>query len=463
MIVRLSVASFSTDAPSPFVDYACSLIELSIGIRLDSGAADVPCIYHGNDDSRPCDLRIPLVARYTTESVPGVPMDEPAGRVFPFDLFAALRFWLADEAHEHAPAQHFDGHGRLLPASSAQTRRRLTDLPIVNAYLLHLRTRLAASGVPGRSLLPAGKRCAIVLSHDVDSPIDPGSPWHAIRVAATSVRSGTRPISSTAYAAGATWRSAVSRFRDPHARHALFADIVDAEERYGFRSTFFFAPTSRFAPAGCRRDVGYDVSRPPLPDVLRLLRTRGSGIGLHVGYLAAPDASRIAMERERLEEVAGRPVCASRHHYYHLGNPFWDTLAAHGEAGLTIDSSLCLNYVPGYRLGAALPFRPWNPRTETAVSTIQVPTVLMDSMLFGDEHATHEEAMGRIEQMLSGLKRFEGVAAIDWHEYTSYPGSSRYRDWGRGYLALLELLSADPEIAVLTYEEAAALHAAEER
>jgi hypothetical protein len=51
------------------------------------------------------------------------------------------------------------------------------------------------------------------------------------------------------------------------------------------------------------------------------------------------------------------------------------------------------------------------------------------------------------------LKRFEGVAAIDWHEYTSFPASKRYRRWGEAYLALLDQLAADPEIAVQTFDE----------
>jgi hypothetical protein len=451
---------FAADVHSPFVDYALTLVEQVTGVRLEPGGAvgAGAGVYYGNDEARPCALRIPFVAAYGIDDIPGVPVDARGGHSFPFDVFAALRFWLADEPHENAPASSFDQHGRLRSELSAQVRLGLAEVPIVNAYLLHLRSWLErTTGASGRSQLPADRRAAVVLSHDVDSPVDPGSPWHAASLALKNVRRGVRVGPSLAYAAGAFWYSGSSRVRDPHARHALFDDIVAEEERRGFRSTFFFAATSRFSPEGCRRDVGYDVTRPPFPETVRALRARSTPVGLHIGYLAHGNAARIAAERERLEDVVGEPVTGSRHHYYHLGRPAWAGLAAHAAAGLRVDSSICFNDVPGYRLGAALPFRPWNPRTQSAVGTVQVPTVLMDSMLFSPASPGLDAVLERVSGLLTTLKQFEGVAAIDWHEYTSYPGSRRYGPWGEGYLAILDLLAADPEIAVLTYEEAAAL------
>jgi hypothetical protein len=459
-----SEVAFSADTEAPFFDYARSLIEQVSGVRLVPGDAMRASagVYYGNDEARPCTLRIPRVAAYTREDVPGLPRETGAenGHAFPFDVFAALRFWLADEGNEQAPAESFDEHGRLRPERAVQAERGLTEIPIVNAYLLHLRSWLArTTGVRVRSHLPVDKRCVVVLSHDVDSPIDPGSPSHAARVALANIRSGVKVTQSIAYAAGAAWRSAVSRARDPGARHALFADVVAAEEQRGFRSTFFFAATSRFSADGCRRDVGYDLTRAPLPEMIHALRARSAGIGLHIGYLAGADETRIAAERQRLERVAGTAVTISRHHYYHLTRPFWDSLEAHGRAGLTIDSSISFNDVPGYRLGVALPFRPWNPHRQTTVSTVQVPTVLMDSMLFARSGQTVDGALERVERLLANLKQFEGVAAFDWHEYTSFPASKRYRTWGDGYLAILDLLASDPQVAVLTYEEAARLGA----
>jgi hypothetical protein len=455
-------ASFFSDRRTPFVDYALTLIDGIGSVRLtpiDDGANSTPVdVYYGNDKERPCLLRIPWVAGYSVASVPGLPdkrSDFQPGDVFPYDLFSAVRFWLADEAHQNAPDTVFDEHGRLRPERSAQELIGVREIPVVNAYLLQVRSWIAARlRIPESSHLPPGKRGVVVLSHDVDSPIDPGSPWHATALAFANLRRGIKVGASAAYACGAAQYAVRSRFRDPRGRHCLFQDVMGAEERKGFRSTFFFAATSRFSINGCRRDVAYDVTRSPLRPILPQLIGRGHTVGLHVGYLARADAGHIESERERLEDVAGAPVRGSRHHYYHMTRPFWASLAAHGQAGLRFDSSISYNHAPGYRLGIALPFQPWNPETGRPVSTIQIPTMLMDSMLMTQPGQSVEAAVERTQGLLTNLKRFEGVAALDWHEYTSFPGSKRYRLWGETYLALLDLLAGDPEICVQTYEEA---------
>jgi hypothetical protein len=454
---------FATDQGSAFVDYALPLIELAAGVRLERvEGAPVPVdVYYGNDSSREFALRIPAVESYAAATIPQP--QEPGsgghrGQVFPFDLFAAMRFWLADEAHQASPRDHFDEHGRLLPEHSAHVALGVAEVPIVNAYLIRFRSEVARLfEVAPRSYLPPGKRCAVVLTHDVDSPLDPGSSRHPVGLALDNARHGKRVGPSLAYAAGAVFYAASSRRRDPKARHFLFTEVMAAEEQKGFRSTFFFASTSRFSSSGCRRDVGYDVTRTPLPEAVAEVAERGHEVGLHIGYLAGADPDRIAAERVRLERVAGVPIVSSRHHYYHMTRPFWASLAAHAEAGLTIDTSISFNYTPGYRLGIALPFRPWNPETGAGVGAVQVPTMLMDSMVCSQPGQTVDGALERVTEVIAGLKQFEGVAAVDWHEYTSYPGSERLRTWGETYLDILDLLESDPEVAVYTLPEAAAL------
>ena len=451
--------AFHADAAEPFVDYARELVERVTGVRLrptDEGSADVD-VYYGDDVRRPCRLRIPRVPSYTTATVPRLP-DASAEGVhtssdFPYDLFSALRFWLADEGHAEASDDAFDEHDRLRADRSVQETLGLREAPVVNAYLLHFRRWLAArAGVDVTSHLPSGTRCVVVLSHDVDSPIDPGSPQHVVGAALANLRRGRKPVQSAAYAAGAVVNAARSRFRDPRARHELFTEIMDAEQARGLRSTFFVAAVSRFDAHGRRRDVGYDVARAPLPHALRELTRRGFGLGLHIAYGSQGDAERITAERERLEAAAGAPVRGSRHHYWHMTRPFWASLEAHGRAGLHYDSSVGFNAAPGYRLGIALPFRPWNPEREAPIPVLQVPTLAMDSMLVREPSEPHA-VVERFAGLLSGLKRAEGVAAIDWHEYTSFPGSRKYAAWGQAYLAVLDLLASDAEVLVRTYDE----------
>jgi hypothetical protein len=233
----------------------------------------------------------------------------------------------------------------------------------------------------------------------------------------------------------------------------VFDEVMDAEEERGFRSTFFFAAVSRFDADGTRLDVGYDVRRKPLPESVGAVVARGFGLGLHVGYRARADATRIAGERARLEAVAGARATGTRHHYWHMTRPFWRSLEAHAAVGFSFDSSVGFNSAPGYRLGVALPFEPWNPETGARIPVLQVPVLAMDSMVMLQPDTSPEAVGDRLAGLLEGLQRFEGVAAIDWHEYTSFPASKRYRRWGEAYLALLDHLAADPAIAVQSFDE----------
>jgi hypothetical protein len=456
--------------PAPFTDYATRVLGEFCGVRVERlGGAGTPDLYHGNDPSVACGLRIPLVDGYGRDDVPGVPAagDAP-GRIgpwapFPFDLFAALRFWLADEGNEALPAGAWDAHGRLRAASSAQEALGVREVPIANAYLMLARSWLAARfGIEDRPRhLPPGTRCTVVLSHDVDSPFSPLDLRPETRMVARNLRSGLRRAAAT-QAAGAVARAAVFGTL-ARGRHWLFRDVMSEEGRRGLRSTFLFSAASRFRDGGHPLDVRYDVGDPRLRAACREVTEAGWDVGLHIGFAACADAARIAAERGRLEEIAQREVRGSRHHYWHMTTPFWDSLQAHGEAGLRYDSSIAFDDAPGLRLGVALAFRPWDPRRGRAIPVLQVPTIAMDGALFGNLRpwrlrdraampAGEADAVARVAALIEQLKRFEGIAALDWHEYTSHP-SSPLAAWGSAYLRILDLIAGDPEIDARTHEQ----------
>ena len=192
----------------------------------------------------------------------------------------------------------------------------------------------------------------------------------------------------------------------------------------------------------------YDISFPRFRRILKQMIDEGFEIGLHASYNTWQGWERIAAERERLEQVAGQLVTGNRHHYWHMRHPFWHTLEAHERAGLRYDSSLAFNDAQGFRLGIAFPFHPWNPITARPVKTLQIPVMIMDGAYFVAQGLSIDESLEQFARLLDGLKRFEGVAAIDWHEYTSYPGSVWFKNLGEAYQAILKLLSADPEVGV---------------
>jgi hypothetical protein len=244
-----------------------------------------------------------------------------------------------------------------------------------------------------------------------------------------------------------------ARLQRPPPRHWIFDELADAEARRGFRSTFFLAPTSRFDDHGHRLDVAYDVAAPEFRDVCRMLRDRQFGIGLHIGYGVRSDAKRLLQEKQRLEEAAGTEVMGSRHHYWHTGYPFWGALEAHATAGLRYDSSIAFNEAVGFRLGIAFPYRPWNPIHERPVATLQIPPMAMDGAFFYKRGQSVDQTLRHFARLVDTLKKYEGVGSLDWHQETSLPKSREFWKWGEAYLAILDVLAADPEISVQSFEE----------
>ena len=198
----------------------------------------------------------------------------------------------------------------------------------------------------------------------------------------------------------------------------------------------------------------YEASAPRFSPVFRDLGARGFDVGLHISYGVLDDSRRLGAEKSLLERLVARPVLGSRHHFWHMTRPFWPTLEAHAEAGLAYDSSIAFNESPGFRLGIGLPFRPWNPLTEREIGTLQIPTVFMDGAFFYHPGATVASTLERVSAIVDTLKSYEAVAALDWHDYTSHPATSRaFRPWGEAYLEILDLLAADPEVAIETFPE----------
>lgn len=456
--------TFESKSSCSFVPVAVELIGRFCGLQLvgpPAGDRSQPVdVYYGPDADRPCRLRIPYVEAYDERSVPALP-DLSASRPvapaapFPFDLFSAMRFWLADEGNAKAErGRDLDRRERLLGDRSAQSRKGCREVPIVNAYLV-LFTRWVEErfGVRLPGPLPPGKRCAVILSHDADDPLDP-TPRKFLWLAARNL-----PYHPLRAARCLSWWmvSAAKRLRGgPRDRHWLFEDILREEDRFGFRSTFFFSVVPAFARGASRLDVLYDVHQKQFAPMFRRLSAGGWEIGLHASYHARRGYQRIAHQRRVLEQAAGVPVVGNRHHCWHTGWPFWATLEAHGRAGLEYDSSVAFNETPGYRLGIALSCHLWNPLSGTRIPTLQIPCAVMDGAYFYRPHQTVEATLDHFDGLVQGLKRWFGSAAICWHVRTSYPASQRFEVWGRAYLEILRVLASDQEVLVQSCGQASA-------
>jgi peptidoglycan/xylan/chitin deacetylase (PgdA/CDA1 family) len=103
--------------------------------------------------------------------------------------------------------------------------------------------------------------------------------------------------------------------------------IMEIEEKFGIRSTFFFRP---------KYDDGNEVSQ--YRETIRALICGGWEVGLHCNNTASLE--QVAKEKASVEKAAGQVVFGSRVHYLKVMENSFENLA---KAGIKYDSSLSFN------------------------------------------------------------------------------------------------------------------------
>lgn len=208
--------------------------------------------------------------------------------------------------------------------------------------------------------------------------------------------------------------------------------VLEAERRAKVRSRFFVYGGPSSASRGWRRrlmDPGYSVDDAELRRILQAIRSEGHGIGLHPSFGSWADAGALRQEKARLEESLGAPVESCRQHWLRFG---WErTWSAQQAAGFRLDSTLGFNDRPGFRTGAALIHRPWDPVAGGPMSIEVLPMILMDSHLHDYLSLEPGERGRQIRRWLGEVIEVGGAAAVLCHPHTlgrDYGWEGTFRD-----------------------------------
>jgi peptidoglycan/xylan/chitin deacetylase (PgdA/CDA1 family) len=454
--IRPDRVAFHVESGEPEIVYALRTLILAAGAVPVEATRDEAQVFHGHAEPSTARLWIRAATRPGPNWVVDA-MRRPTLPLMGFDIARVGFALLSDEVNADAAADDHDEHGRLRRDATWQARQGRVLSPAFNSLVQHFREALEGAGI-ARSFLPLwpeGRRCAVGLSHDVDSPdkypmlsllrYNPGrvatSPATALRV----IRAGYRRTFD---------RASNDRWQ--------FDAILEEERRRGFRSTFFFAATSRQDPRGSVHDVDYQIGWPHFRQAIARILDAGWEVGLHAGYLSCQLQGQFEVEKRSLEALTGRPTRGLRHHFWHLGADPDETLRAHESAGFEFDCSIAFNDLPGFRANIGLPFHPWHRGRRQAISTLQLPTMCMDGNYFYRSDDV-DAAVHGFSELLGELRAAEGFGSIDWHARASVPASSEYRSWGTAYLRILDLLAGSSDVWVTTMADAYDWWSARER
>jgi len=242
---------------------------------------------------------------------------------------------------------------------------------------------------------PGNKKFAVCLTHDVDEIYPPLS--HTLLSSLYCVKNlNFKELKNQLF-----WKYK-GREYSPYWN---FKEIMDLEEKYGAKSSFYFLATDKDI-----RRFRYNIE--DLENELHLIVDKGWEVGLHGGYYAYNDLEEMKKEKKRLERVLGKEVIGYRNHYLRFKVPeTWELLA---KAGFKYDTTFGYNDMVGFRNGMCHPFKPFNLNSDKEIDILEIPLTIMDGALFSSANS-FEDAWETTKRLIDTVEKYNGVLTLLWH------------------------------------------------
>ncbi|MDW8146125.1 MAG: polysaccharide deacetylase family protein [Roseiflexaceae bacterium] len=292
---------------------------------------------------------------------------------------------------------------------------------------------------PWEPLWPDGRSFALCLTHDVDIVSQHATGWaflrsfYRMRQAQERKKEQAKRLIWTGISAVSGW---IRNSKDPLWH---YEDWLSLEDRFGFRSTFFFFPSHLIKPAVWDANYHFDdeiifAKRPmTVSQMMQVIHRAGWEIGLHGSYYSATETGILRCEREQIETVIEDTVISIRQHWLHYDITRTPRLQV--EAELRCDSTQGFNRSIGFRAGTSFPYWCWDHRTQSALPILEIPLHVMDGALFTTNALEYdaELAVHHCIQLMDRVAQVGGCLTLNWHP--NYLNDSK---WWSVYQALLE-------------------------
>ncbi len=186
-----------------------------------------------------------------------------------------------------------------------------------------------------------------------------------------------------------------------------FSDILDIEEKYGAKSTFFF-----LVERPGSQDYMYNIEN--LEPEIREIIDCGCEVGLHGGYNTYLNPQEIKEKMNLLKKVTHKPVLGYRNHYLRFKVP--DTWEHLSQAGFQYDTTFGYADCVGFRNGMCHPFRPFNLNKNLEIKILEIPLIIMDGTLGPTYMRLDAKSKWDTTKMLIDcVADLHGVFTLLWH------------------------------------------------
>lgn len=191
-----------------------------------------------------------------------------------------------------------------------------------------------------------------------------------------------------------------------------FRRIMEIEDRYNVKSTFFFLNETMsaniFHPYSFVLAKGrYKITDPSVQEIICELDRKGWEIGVHGSYLSFKNQTLLRQEKEMLEKIVGHPILGTRQHHLNLKIP--QTWEIHRSLGFRYDASFGSNEQIGYRDQMYYPFHPFQDQFTV------FPLTVMDAVLFSKDKDINI-IWKKCLSLIDVAQEKKGFFSLLWHQ-----------------------------------------------
>lgn len=354
-----------------------------------------------------------------TPLISGSMLASSQSTTFSFDLIANVYYHLNRiEEQEYT-------HPDLLPVDDSANILS-SDRPVVDELVDFFETWLKERAKEFQLVLiqkttfPKGESFGLSLTHDVDfiNAFHPLKKWYLKTVQFVKGNPG-----------------GLKAIEDQDCSRWGFPALLELYQKRNWTATFFFI--ARYLEGTHFR---YRINSRKMRKIIRQLVDAGHEIALHPSRFAFEHPTRYHKEKSSLESVSHLPIQGMRQHY--LRGLFPGLWKQASKLGLTYETSLSHRRTSGFRSGTCRPYF----AAEVDSPVLAIPTLFFENTL-PDEGEDEQESLKKIKQILTSVKKHQGLFNLIWHTNHILQPENYKNIW----LGILELLSTEqPFVATLS-------------
>ncbi len=325
-----------------------------------------------------------------------------------FDIFAFCFFVLSRAEEYNSPYK--DKHNRFSSQNSILTKYNILHIPVVDIFSEELKKWLL---IYYPSLKFNRRKQLSMLTIDIDIA-------YALKAKpyVRQIGGAAKELFSLNFKNLKNRISVVcGNAHDPY-------DVYDYLEKTlsgsGVPSVFFFQVRSKG-----KYDKAVNIKTNAFVQLVKRV-SEFADIGIHPSYSGGQNPQNIKAEKCILEDITGKKVTYSRHHYLKLHIP--QTPKALVEAGITHDFTMGFADALGWRAGTCSAFRFFDISENKVIPLFVYPISFMDGTLQSYLSLNTEEAIIKANEIIQCVQKYNGIFIPLWHN-ESLSQTGRWSKW----------------------------------